>query len=90
MTAVGRPKGCTRFLLEVERWWPESEVSLNAMDLNKLIDELYAEKEKIEGAIASLVDLQRESTGVSGLPDGGRAEAGNRWDWRSDKRSRNG
>jgi len=40
------------------------------MDLYKAIQELYAEKEKLERVIASLEELQRASGGVPVLPSG--------------------
>jgi len=38
------------------------------MDLNKALQDLYAEREKLERAIASLEALQRAATEFSSLP----------------------
>ena len=40
------------------------------MDLYKAIQELYAEKEKLERVIASLEELQRTATALPALPKG--------------------
>lgn len=40
------------------------------MDLYKAIQELYAEKEKLERVIASLEELQRAATAMPQLPKG--------------------
>jgi hypothetical protein len=40
------------------------------MDLYKAIQELYAEKEKLERVIASLEELQRAATAMPPLPKG--------------------
>lgn len=40
------------------------------MDLYKAIQDLYAEKEKLERVIASLEELQRNAGSVPGLPKG--------------------
>jgi hypothetical protein len=40
------------------------------MDLFKTIQELYAEKEKLDRVIASLEELQRSVSGRAGMPDG--------------------
>jgi hypothetical protein len=37
-------------------WW---QISILAMDLSKTIQDLYAEKDKLERVIASLEELQR-------------------------------
>ena len=42
------------------------------MDLYKAIQDLYAEKEKLERVIASLEELQRASIGTSAVPSGGK------------------
>ena len=42
------------------------------MDLYKAIQELYAEKEKLERVIASLEELQRTAAGVPVLPKPGK------------------
>ncbi|MBV9506901.1 MAG: hypothetical protein JO323_18070 [Acidobacteriia bacterium] len=42
------------------------------MDLYKAIQELYAEKEKLERVIASLEELQRAAGGAPGLVRGGK------------------
>ncbi len=42
------------------------------MDLYKAIQELYAEKEKLERVIASLEELQRTAGGVPVLSKGGK------------------
>ena len=42
------------------------------MDLYKAIQELYAEKEKLERVIASLEELQRAAGSVPAPPRGGR------------------
>lgn len=43
-----------------------------AMDLYKALQDLYAEKEKLERAIASLEELQRMGGGLPGLPQAGK------------------
>ncbi len=42
------------------------------MDLYKAIQELYAEKEKLERVIASLEELQRTAAGVPAIPKPGK------------------
>lgn len=42
------------------------------MDLYKAIQELYAEKEKLERVIASLEELQRAAGSIPAAPRGGR------------------
>jgi hypothetical protein len=42
------------------------------MDLYKAIQELYAEKEKLERVIASLEELQRAAGSIPATPRGGR------------------
>ena len=44
----------------------------DAMDLFKAIQDLYAEKEKLERVIASLEELQRTATTLPGLPKPGK------------------
>jgi len=43
---------------------------LNAMDLYKTIQDLYAEKEKLERVIASLEELHRTSGSIPSMPTG--------------------
>jgi len=47
------------------------------MDLFKTIQELYAEKEKLERVIASLEELQRAAGGAPILPRGENGVVGN-------------
>ena len=51
---------------------PDRRASLIPMDLFKTIQELYAEKEKLERVIASLEELQRTAGGAPILPRGGK------------------